>query len=203
MRQLVHSSVNESGFKREHQKALLLSKEQERRKLAQKLDNLFELISEEEDGILRSGLAAKAKEIQIHKDQVEGSLMILKEEHARSASNVIELGSAFQILKKFRENFESADVAAQTEILRDIVKKIVVKTDKVVAEFYGSAPIFVGMSSFGGHQKLKNPAGSTRSGVRTVSKLVGMAGFEPTTCCSRSTRATRLRYTPIIFSIKT
>jgi hypothetical protein len=32
-------------------------------------------------------------------------------------------------------------------------------------------------------------------GIR-MKKMVGAAGFEPATCCSQSSRATRLRYTP-------
>ena len=36
--------------------------------------------------------------------------------------------------------------------------------------------------------------------IISVFCFVGVAGFEPTTSSSRTTRATKLRYTPILFS---
>ena len=38
--------------------------------------------------------------------------------------------------------------------------------------------------------------GSLRSPLRSERRLVGAVGFEPTTCCSQSSRAARLRYAP-------
>ena len=199
VKELVKLSYSESSSRGEHQNALLLTKEQERRRLGQKLDNLYDMISEEQDKSLRAGLAEKAKEIQIQKEQTENSLMMLKEEKARSESNVIDLGAAFEILKMFRSGggFERQPVAAQAEILRDVVKRIVVQSDKIVAEFYGAKPIFIGLGG-ANDENLKNelPTGYTRSGVRTVSKLVGAARFELTTPCTPSKCATRLRHAP-------
>ncbi len=48
-----------------------------------------------------------------------------------------------------------------------------------------------------------DPLGAKGSPVRTVFNLVGATGFEPATFCSRSKRATRLRYAPDVFVIKT
>jgi site-specific DNA recombinase len=214
--EIAKASSSESKSKLDHQKSLIGSKEQERRKLDQKLKNLYETISETDDKELRFGLTEKAKEVRAQLGQADMALEDLKSEFSRS-SNVVDVSTAFEFLKIFRNGaFEAQPVAVQAEVLRNRIKRIIVKTDGVVVEIYGRKPELVPVGDGSEEaldfqaQKLKNPphlamggfekkSGINRSTVRTVFKLVGAIGFEPTTLWSQTRCATRLRYAPTYF----
>ena len=51
------------------------------------------------------------------------------------------------------------------------------------------------------HETAKTKQKTTRKWA--VFCLVGVTGFEPATSSSRTTRATKLRYTPVVFSVYT
>ena len=91
----------------------------------------------------------------------------------------------------FRSGFDALPVSAQAEILKNRVRRIVVREDGVYAEIYGRAPERILRLLDGGLKKehpTQTPEGS-RTGVRTVSKLVEVTGIEPATSnmpCSRS-----------------
>ena len=199
LKELARASSSESNAKLEHQKSLLAAKEQERRKLEQKLNNLYEAVAEEDDKVTRKGLSGKAAEVQAQLEQTEFGLGQLKTEY-ESRKNVVNVESAYEYLKIFRNGaFDSQPVSVQAEILRLRVRRIVVQDNGVTVEIYGKKPEMLVVGGSG--SKIKNPTansllGSTRSGVRTVSKLVGVTGFEPATPCSQGKCATRLRYTP-------
>ena len=211
--ELAKASSSESKSKLDHQKSLIAAKEQDRRKLDQKLKNLYETISETDDKDLRTGLTEKAKEVRDQLNQADMSLEALRAEYSNS-SNVVDVSTALEFLKIFRDGaFEAQPVSVQAEILKNRIKRIVVQDNGVVVEIYGRKPelIFMGNgsseeSNFQG-QKLKNPphlamggleknSGINRSTVRTVFKLVGETGFEPATLWSQTRCATKLRYSP-------
>lgn len=108
--------------------------------------------------------------------------MTLKEECAQAESNIIDLSAAFGILKVFRENFDSQSGAVQAEVLREVVKRIVIYSDRVVAEFYGSKPMRVDFNDGFLQSKNNKPVTDVRrSRVRTVFNLVDPTGVEPAT----------------------
>ena len=183
MAKLVTSSASEAQERLEHQRSLLSTKEQERRKVQLKLDNLLEAISEETDRGLRGSLSEKAKDFRVQLDQVEAALMSLKEECSKASSNVVNLNLAFGILKSFRQGFQKQPISVQAEILNDVVKRIVVHSDKVVAEFYGSKPVRIPLSDDGllGKNKGEPVSAYLRSRVRPVFKVVDQTGIEPAT----------------------
>jgi site-specific DNA recombinase len=180
--ELAKASSSESKSRIDHQKSLIAAKEQERRRLEQKLDNIYDSISESDDKDLRSGLTVKAKEIKFQLEQATTALVSMKAEYERVA-NVVDVSEAFEYIKIFKNGaFDAQPVTVQAEILKNRVRRIVVKEDGVYVEIYGRKPELV-IKSLGQNEGIKKPAvlGSSRSGVRTVFNLVGVAGFEPTT----------------------
>lgn len=200
--EIAKASSSESKSKLEHQKSLMATKEQERRKLDQKLKNLYETISETDDKELRAGLTEKAKEVRVQLNQADMAFEVLKSEYSRS-SNVVDVSVAFEYLKVFRDGaFETQPVSVQAEFLRNRIKRIVVQDDGVVVEIYGRKPelVLLGDGSSEGldfqGQKLKSPphlamggfekkSGINRSTVRTVFKLVGETGFSSLSTLTR------------------
>lgn len=101
LKELARASSSESQSKREHQKSLLAAKEQERRKLEQKLNNLYESIAEEDDKVTRKGLSGKATEVQMQLEENVAVLAGLKSEY-ENHRNVVNVESAFEYLKIFK-----------------------------------------------------------------------------------------------------
>ncbi len=173
--ELARISSSDSKAKTEHQKSLVTAKEQERRRLDQKLSNLYDSIADTEDKAIRAGLSEKATEVQIQLNQAEGAYLVLKAEY-ESRRNIVDVSAAFEFLKIFREGaFEIQPVSVQTEILRMRIRRIVVQDNGITVEIYGRKPELILMGSEKG-QKTKNPTlpGGTRSGVLTDSNLVGV-----------------------------
>ena len=165
----------------DHKRSLLAAKEQERRKLDQRVKNIYEAIADETDKAIRMGLSQKAKEISDQLFQAESSLVDLKQDFDQT-SNVVDISSVWEYIRIFRENaFDAQSLAAQSEILKNRIRKIVVRADGIYVEIYGREPQKILNLTTGG-QKEKNltqsPDGS-RSGVRPVFKLVEAPGIEP------------------------
>lgn len=154
----------------EHKKSLALVRENDRKRLQQKVNNLLESIAETDDKIIRNGLTSKLRELQDQLEKIELTIGDLGVDIEDSGS-VVDVGSVFLLLKIFRSEFEKTDISVQTEILRDIIAEISVKEDGILIKIFG-------LSS--DNTTKKRPAMS-RSGVRTVSKLVDVTGIEPAT----------------------
>ncbi len=180
---MVRSVATGTAAKAEHQKTLMASKERERRKLDQKLKNLYEAISDETDRELRLALSEKAKETKRLLEGVETAILDLKREYGQ-ADNVIDISGVMKFIEVFRTGaFDALPVAAQSEILKDRVRRIVVRDNGIHVEIFcekrGSSQDLLGSSA--GTNMDKEGALNTRSpgsGVRTVFKLVRPTRFE-------------------------
>lgn len=158
--ELILETVKGQRERTEHVHALLLSKQVEVKKIRQKVSNLTDAISEEDDRLLRRGLTEKLKELQVQLECAEGALKDLKDNS--EGGSVADVGSVFSLLKTFKKGFERVDVSLQSEVLRDIVSEIEVQKEGVLVK------IFVSSS---GNSEKKRPA-VCRSLVRSVSNLV-------------------------------
>ena len=199
--ELAKSTASVSLEKKEHQKSLLAAKEQERRKIKQKLDNMHDAIGETDDKTLRGALSRKAIEVQIELEQVEQGIEILRIDYANSC-NVVDISDVMELIKIFRTGgFDALDVSDQTEMLKGRIRRIVVHIGKVYVEIYGGENERV--LGFGDEKEqkksptdLSQDSGINRSGIRTVFKVVGPSGFEPPTSCTPSKRSTKLSHGP-------
>lgn len=136
--ELAMTSSAQSKSRLEHMKSLIGTKEQERRRLQGKLDNLYDSIAETDDKILRAGLGTKAKELQLQVDQADESLQALNTEFSKS-NNVVDVTEAMEFIKIFRDKaFDRLPVGVQADILRGRVRRIVAKELGVFAvEIFG------------------------------------------------------------------
>ena len=194
--ELVRATATQSQVNVEHQKGLISAKEQERRKLEQKVNNLFEAISDESDRVLRSGLSNLAKETKTLLDQVTVGLLELKADSERN-SNVVDIAEAMNHMRIFREGaFDAQPVAVQAEILKSRIRRIVVRENGVYVEVFGRTPEQV-LQRLGGIGEKENPTGAPRSNlseIRTAFKLVHPARFERTTFAFGGQRSIQLSY---------
>ena len=189
--EIARTTAVSSRSNSEHKRSLIAAKEQERRKLDQRIKNIYEAVADEVDKEVRSGLTLKAKDICHQLSLAELALAELKREFDET-SNVIDISGVMEFIQVFRDSaFDAQPVAAQAEILKSRVRRIKVRDGGVYVEIYGRDPQkILNLKEVG--QKAENltqaPAGS-RSGVRTVFKLLEVTGIEPATSnmpCSRS-----------------
>jgi hypothetical protein len=97
----------------------------------------------------------------------------LKADYAR-ISNVVDISNVMSILKDFREGaFDALPVAAQAEILKSRIRRIVVRENGIYVEIFG-AKSELGPSPIGKGFKPGTPV----SKVRTVFKLAEPERFE-------------------------
>lgn len=172
--ELVKSTLSGKRESLEHEKAVIAVKEQERRKLDQKLKNLYDTISEEDNRDLRAGLPEKAKETKRSLDQTELVIVDLKREY-QASNNVVDISGAMEVVRVFREKaFDAQPVAPQSEILKSRVRRIVVRENGVHVEILGRFPERSVLLSQSPDKKIPTaiPLAGSRSGVLTVSKLV-------------------------------
>jgi site-specific DNA recombinase len=195
---LIKDSRGENMAIVDHKKSLFHTMEQEKRKLDQKLDNLYECISEEANKEIRSDLSKKATETKLKLASVEAQWVNLKEEWKTAKNQVVDLTAAFELIRVFREAFKKQPAAVQAEILKKVVRRIVVKKEHTVVEFYGQAPSILETPMVHGEletQAIKNPTdGSGRSGVRSIFKVVRPVGVEPTTYSFGNCHSIQLSY---------
>lgn len=177
VRELIRATTTGTHSQEDQKKALLAVREQERRKLEQRVKNLFEAVADESDREIRAGLSVMAKETNGQLAQVESAILELKNDLKRS-SNVVDISEIMDFLKIFREKaFDAQPISAQAEILKNRIRRIVVKSNGIYVEIYGRSPELVFDFSDGQKEThlTQTPAGS-RSGVRTVFNLVEAGG---------------------------
>ena len=111
---------------------------------------------------------------------METAILELKSEITRS-DNVVDISGVMKIIQIFRESaFEQLSPAAQSEVLRERVRKIVVRENGFFVEIYGKNTGSNRESSESERQGGFVPEGSrsNMSNVLTVSKLVRPERFE-------------------------
>ena len=118
---------------------MVKSKENERTKLSNKVENLVDAISECTEKKTRKVLQTKIAECSVKQESLESEIKSLKEELKNKSSQVIDAKAAFELLKSFRKGFDSQPVATQVRVIKDIVRRVVIHEDHVVLEIYGAA----------------------------------------------------------------
>lgn len=121
-------------------------------------------------------LAQTAREAQVRLDELDSVIAELRADYAR-ISNVFDISSVMNFIREFRDGaFEALSVAAQAEILKSRIRRIVVRENGVYIEIFGAKPEF-GLGQF----ENGTLAGTRGSRVRTVFKMVHREGVEPPT----------------------
>ena len=116
--------------------SLVSSKEQERRRIEKQVDGIVVGMSEAGESS-RKLLTKKLDELISLKDSVENEIGNLKQEKANAATAIIDLSEAQKVIRDFQKNFDSRPLSEQKEILKDVMKRIVVHPTKITCEIYG------------------------------------------------------------------
>ena len=125
-------------------------------------------------------LMKKLEELETQKEVLEEEIEKLTQERKQSSSNVIDLKSAFSLLRGFNKEFHKQPSHQQRELLKNILRKVVVGRDGVWIECYGMAPS-PSVSLESENFPIKTAWTPLRSQVRPLSQLVGSTGIEPMT----------------------
>jgi len=143
---------------------------------------LHEAISEEADRDMRFSLSGVAKDVKKQLEQTESAIRELKQDF-ENTSNVVDIAEALKFIQIFKNGaFDEQPVTVQAEILKNRIRKIVVRDGKVFVEVFGREPEYVlGTLSSESEKNGKDGIRKPRSGVLTVSKLVHSPGLEPGT----------------------
>ena len=135
--ELVRLTSSNSQASTDLQKSLIAAKEQERRKLEQKVENLLEAISEENDRELRLSLSNMTKDLKIQLDQVITATLSLKQDYGDSCK-VVDITEALKLIQIFKTGaFDALPVSTQGEILKERIRRIVVQEKGLYVEFFG------------------------------------------------------------------
>lgn len=135
---LVREAHSDESKRIEHLRSLLLSKENERRKAVNQLENLIETISECDDKATRQILQKKVGEFDEKRQGVEREILLLKEDLKNVSDSLVDAKAAFELLKVFRGGLDKEPLSVQTEILSTIIRKVTVQDERIVLEVYGS-----------------------------------------------------------------
>jgi hypothetical protein len=119
-------------------------------------------------------LSEKAKETQILLIQTEAAIEDLKRDTAET-NNVVDISVALKFIQIFKNGaFDALPVAAQAEILKERVRRIVVRENGVYVEVFGKKPepVLNLLSGEGNGRQGNSESRSNLSIIRTVSKVV-------------------------------
>lgn len=171
--ELVRLTSSKSQTSTDLQKSLIAAKEQERRKLEQKIENLLEAISEENDRELRLSLSNMTKDLKTQLDQVIAATLSLKQDYEHSCK-VVDITEALKLIQIFKTGaFDALPVSTQAEILKERIRRIVVQEKGLYVEFFGQKLEYISRILKGDGEKNElNAVRSTPSGVLPVFKLV-------------------------------
>ena len=189
-RALLASLVRNSGDFAEKEKErlenLIASKEQERRQVEKTRDGLIQSLPEAPSEGSKKALLYKVEEltlllekIELEKEQFKASLELHK-------GKVVNLNEALKIVRKFGKAFKNMKTHEQSQILKEVIQKIVVNENGIQINYYVGTREDLGLPAPATHEFHKNFSdlegwGTSGLGVRPLFKMVGQTGFEPAT----------------------
>ena len=194
--ELLKSNTHHMAGRLEQLDALVLSKDQERRRIEKHIDGIM-LSMADAGASSRKLLTQKLDETVDLKTAIENEVRSLKEQKSNLKGSVIELNDAVRVIRAFLKGFDKRPVHEQKEILKDVMRSITVHPDKLVLEIYGKEaedeiPFNVneGLPSeiAGGSSEPEH----CRTAVRTAFRVVEAEGIEPSSASDPQSGATFL-----------
>ena len=133
--ELLKSNTHHMAGRLEQMDSLILSKEQERRRIEKHIDGIM-LSMAEAGASSRKLLTQKLDESVDLKTAIENEIRSLKDQKSNLKGSVIELNDAVMVIRSFLKGFEKRPVHEQKEVLKDVLKSITVHPEKLVLEIY-------------------------------------------------------------------
>jgi len=134
--EILNSNGNQRVGRIEQLNTLIQSKEQDRRRLEKQIDGIVVGMAEAGEAS-RKLLTKKLDDALLLKESVETEIQNLKLEKADAALAVVNLTDAVKVIRDFQKGFDSRPLTEQKEILRDVLKRIMIHPTKIVCEIYG------------------------------------------------------------------
>jgi site-specific DNA recombinase len=176
---LAKSAVGESKSLAEQNKALLRSEEDQLSAIKAQIDGLLSAVSVATTDAAKRFTFQKIEDLGV---QSEAFTMNIEEMKKRSNDNVIDLDKVFRLLRGFNKSFRQRPAHQQRDIIRDVVKGIVITGPGTAKISYYISPreeeLFPGVSFF--TDEFAEPT-HHRSVVRSALRMVGSTGVEPAT----------------------
>jgi site-specific DNA recombinase len=181
--ELLRSNGSQREGRIEQLNSLTQSKEQDRRRLEKQIDGIVVGMTEAGEAS-RKLLTRKLDESMSLMESIEAEIRHLKDEKANAALTVIDLTDALKVIREFQKAFDSHSMTEQKEILKDVMKRIMIHPTKIVCEIYGQE----------GDEEIPFDSNSGlpdeisgrpifleqyRTGVRPGNRLVEAGGIEP------------------------
>ena len=132
------SSEGNSKDQLEDLEALIAAKDNERRQTQKTIDNLIATVAEAPGEGTKRVLLAKIEALTTALEPIEQEWARLKQDRRNVAKNVVDCEDAFQLLRIFNQEFHKRAAHEQHEVLKDVIRRIVVKEDGLTAEYYAS-----------------------------------------------------------------
>jgi len=194
--ELLKSNTHHMAGRLEQLDSLILSKEQDGRRTERHIDVI--ILSMADAGTSsRKLLTQKLDESVDLKTAIDNEIRSLKEQKSNLKGSVIELNDAVRVIRAFLKGFDKRPIHEQKEILKDVMRSIVVHPDKLVLEIYGKEA--EEEIPFDKNEGLPSElaGGSSepersRTAVRTAFRVVETVGVEPTSGSHPSPRSTCL-----------
>jgi site-specific DNA recombinase len=177
--------------RREQLDEIIAKKEQERRTVQVRIDNLLLSLAERPEGLNLKTIYAKIAEYETQRTQVEASIEQFKGERSSKGTTVVNADGVFKLFRTFKDYFPKCSPQEQRDILRSVVFKLVIRQDHVGFYYYTSpeeevlgvegldARLVAGAAPKNG--AAVQPLETTRTAVRPRINLVDPNGFEPLT----------------------
>ena len=112
-------------------------KEQESRKVERMIGNLVAALAELSDGTAPKAISEKIKELEWQREQLAQAISQLKED-CKPNRKVVNAEHVFRVFKWFQRDFPTRPPHRQREILRAVVRKVVVQPDGIRLRYYGA-----------------------------------------------------------------
>ena len=148
-RKLIATLVAEShtGESEKHAslKSLILSKENKRRTLVNKMDNIVDTIGNTTDKTTRKILTESIPSLEEQRHQVTKEIAKLCLELTEQKENIVDARAVFTLLSALNKELEISPPQARILLLEEIIREIVVYEDRVRLSLYGAADVVTGL----------------------------------------------------------
>ena len=129
-----------AGEKENHAsvKSLITSKENKRRALADKLDNIVDAIGDTQDKAVRRVLQEKIPELDMQRKKLTDEITKLRFDLKVHDEKIIDAEAAFSLLQIFNKDIAKQPASVQAQILERVIKEIMVYEDRIRLQIYGA-----------------------------------------------------------------
>ena len=138
---LVKKSHSKESESHASLKSLINSKENQRRKVLDKIDNVVASIEETSDRAVSKTLQARIPQLDSERQRLTDKITSLRLELGKTKEKIIDAEAAFSLLQIFNKGLLKRPLSGQIHALKRIIKEVVVYEDRVLLRIYGAGSV--------------------------------------------------------------